>query len=129
MTIIALNRGVDDALVFSGFELATVNSQVRNGRLKTYWTELTLYRAESGGYVLAVIGRTSKADAKEFHEATAHATFQDLLEHLRRLPVKDDRRPVLGVGRLPARLLEEAAASDDELDRELSWLGWESRSD
>ena len=95
-------------LRITGEQLATASSHHYQGDRQNRWTELELYKTESGKYVIATIGRTCWQGESDYHTAVICDTEQEVIRAL-----ENDEHSE-GLGWLAKELLDEAGIDHAE---------------
>lgn len=109
-----LKRDGQRDMAVSGRMIAEASS-FREGSMK--WTELRLYRTDTGKYVIARdrLTKLQSRGEKNVHEAAVCPTAEDVLEWLEKSGSVADQPKRLGP--LGKDLLEKAAAEDQDLEK------------
>jgi len=103
-----VRRDGEKDLKFRGEVLASVNNQWIAGRDQDRWKEITIYKTESGKYVVAIIHRTCWEGEVDRFKAEICETAENVYKAL----LSDE--PIGEVlSNLAKEALEEAAAKDE----------------
>lgn len=104
-----LHRENDIDLLFTGRELANVSSRDPNAAAFPRWTEIRIYRTESGKYVVEQVGRSTVRNEVDRVTIKVANTAAEVPIALRR------RDEVEYLTYLALDALDLAASTDDEL--------------
>jgi hypothetical protein len=104
---ITLNPTVGRKIKFTGELIGDAGGKWQNGREQTRWTELELYRTESGKYVLSNEYVTCWQGESGSHTVTIFDSAKALIKYL-----ESDG----GLGRLDTELLRDAAKLDLDIE-------------
>ena len=108
-TRFTIRRDGDKDLTFNGLRLGSGSDHESNGSQDSRWSEIDIYRTDSGKYVVAQVYRTQWQGESESHHAEV---CESAAEVLGLLELEEDEEGPGGISNMAKEALEAAAEND-----------------